>query len=266
VAVLRLLIDVLPWWALFATLAAILLLATETTYQLGLRRRGHADAHKKSHAGLILASLFALLGLLLAFSFSIADGRFQTRKELVLAEANAIQTTYLRSDMLPPERIAPTKELLTRYTDILIDIRSIDEVPPALEATRAIHQALWAEAVASGEEAPWSRYIPLFVQSLNEVIDLQESRLTYAEYYRLPVPILWSLFAVTVVSMAVLGYVSGLGGTRSFWPTLAIVFGIVAVLVLIVELDRPWERLFEVSRSSLIDVRESMSNTAGNNR
>lgn len=257
--VLRSLIDTLPSWLLFPLLLAVFLNVAEITYRMGVRQRERSTEHKKSHAGLILGSLLALLGLLLAFTFSIAESRYQTRKQLVLDQANAIATTYLRADMLPDGRIEPTKDLLRDYVDLQLHVHTSPELRAALHAAGPLQQSLWAEAVASAKEDSVSRYIPLFVQSLNEVIDLHESRLTYAVHYRLPVPILWALFAVSLFAMAVLGYVSGLGGTRSFWPTLAIVAAIAAVLVLVVELDRPWQRLFEVSQASMADVRADMS-------
>lgn len=257
--VLRSLIDTLPSWLLFALLLAIFLSVAEITYRIGLRRQEEATEHKKSHAGLILGSLLALLGLLLAFTFSIAEDRYQTRKQLVLDQANAIATTYLRADMLPAARVEPTKDLLRTYVDLHLEAQTVPALRSALSAARPLQESLWSEAVASGKEDPASRYIPLFVQSLNEVIDLHESRLTYAVHYRLPVPILWALFVVSLFTMAVLGYVSGMGGTRSFWPTMAIVAAIAAVLVLVVELDRPWQRLFKVSQSSFADVRGEMT-------
>jgi len=251
--------DALPWWLLFPSLVLVFLLVVEAAFWLGSRHRGKADEHKKSHAAMVVGSMLALLGLLLGFTFHIAESRFETRRELVLEEANAIQTTYLRAEMLPPGRVEPTKELLRRYVEIRLDVETVDDLPAALDASASIHDALWSEALASSREDPQSRYIPLFVQSLNQVIYLQEARVTYAVYFRLPPPMQFALFMVALVAMAMIGLVLGLGRSRSFWPTLAVAAAVAAVLVLIVELDRPWQQLFDVGQSAMIDVQEAIS-------
>lgn len=277
--------DVFPWWLLLLILIAIFMVVLEFAFRLTSRRRrdrsdgsGDGDSHdshaadvrdkgdtgrsgerRRSSASLILGSLLAMLSLLLAFGFGIAESRFQTRKQLVLEEANAIQTTYLRASMLPPAHAERTRELLRHYVADRISKSTVESLPELLAGSARIHKALWDEAMASATEVPDSRYIPLYIQSLNEVLDLHESRLTHAAYYRMPAPALAALLVVAVLAIAVLGHVLGLADARSFWPALAIVTAIATIVVLIVDLDRPWNRLFPVSNQSMVDVQSAIS-------
>src|SRR4051794_14041477 len=92
-------LDTLEWWALLPMAVAALLLVSELGYRLGLRESSASLASRKEQTGILGGALLALLGLLLAFSFGIVEARFAERKALVLEDANAIGTTYLRAEM-----------------------------------------------------------------------------------------------------------------------------------------------------------------------
>ena len=81
-----------------------LLLALEIGFRLGVRRSGRSDESDCTHIGSLLASVLGLLALLLSFTFFMAQSRFDVRKTLVLDEANAIGTAYLRADFLPGDQ------------------------------------------------------------------------------------------------------------------------------------------------------------------
>src|SRR5690606_38751307 len=99
----------LPAWGILLILVALLLLADELGFRLG-RRHATDSQDRCSRVAVFVAALLALLGLLLAFSFSIVEARFSARKALVIDEANAIGTTYLRAKLLP----APHGERIQR--------------------------------------------------------------------------------------------------------------------------------------------------------
>lgn len=253
----------LGFWAAFALTAFILALFAEVGHRFGLRQSEAAIESKKAQASVLLAALLALLGLLLAFSFNTVEQRFSARKALVLAEANAIGTAYLRAEMLPSPHEARVEELLRAYLALRIPGRVPGPVERALERSEALHDDLWAEAVVVAKEHPASEVVSLFVRSLNEIIDLHESRVTVAYYQRLPAPILTTLVALSIVVMSVLGFNSGLARRRLAMPTVAVILVVSAVIVMIVELDRPESELFHVSQRALEDVERTMTRRAG---
>jgi hypothetical protein len=116
-----------------------------------------------------------------------------------------------------------------------------------------LHDRLWASAVTASQQNPESVVVGLLVQSLNEVIDLDATRIT-AGRNRIPDIIWLTLYLVTMFTMAAMGYQFGLTGEHS-WPVsilMALVFA--SVLFLIADLDRPQRGLLTVSQEAMIDL------------
>jgi hypothetical protein len=94
-----------PLWVFFVGAAVSALLALEIGYRLGRWRHRRAVDEKPNPVGAMVASILGLLAFMLAFTFSLAASRFDARRQIVIEEANAIGTTYLRARLLPePER------------------------------------------------------------------------------------------------------------------------------------------------------------------
>jgi hypothetical protein len=219
--------------------------------------RGAED--RKALSGIVLGAILGLLSLLLAFSFTIVEERFAERKRLVLEEANAIGTAYLRAELLPAPHDERARRLLERYLDNRIAVTA-HTVAERIEESGRLHERLWAEAVAGSRVRPSSPIVALFVASLNDVIDVHEKRVTVSLYYRLPRPFLWTLLAVAVLALGVLGYSAGLSGSRrATIPTGAVILATALVMVLVIEMDRPWGAVFRVPPQPLVDTRHTMS-------
>lgn len=246
------------WWMLLI-IAGCLLLASELGYRLGRRHREDSIEAKKSQTSTLVVALLGLLALLMAFSFSIVESRFGARKALVLEEANAIGTTYLRAQMLPAPHGERIQGLLQRYVNLRIAPRTPAEVQRAIEQSEALHRELWAEATAVAIASPRSEIASIFIQSLNQMIDLHESRVTVGLYQRLPMPILATVVLVSILAIGVLGFSSGLARWRSLLPTVALMVSIFSVLLLIVELDRPMGGLFHIHQNAMEDLEETLS-------
>jgi len=97
-------LDVFPLWGLFLTVVVLVLAAIEGGYRLGSCRHRQSGREKEAPVGAMVGATVGLLAFMLAFTFGMAASRFDTRKQLVLDEANAIGTTYLRTAMLPEGR------------------------------------------------------------------------------------------------------------------------------------------------------------------
>src|SRR5262245_17809846 len=90
----------------------------EIGFRVGLRLHRAKDEPRRSQIGGVQGAVLGLLGLLLGFTFAMGVSRYDTRRNLVLKEANAVGTTWLRAGFLPEAHRAPVKELLTRYVDL----------------------------------------------------------------------------------------------------------------------------------------------------
>ena len=199
----------------------------------------------------------ATLGLL-AFTFGMAASRFDTRKQLVLEEANAIGTTYLRAAMLP-ERRDEIRALLRSYVDIRLEAVRSDKVAEEILRAETTQGQLWSTATTVGLQHPDSIVVGLFVQSLNEVIDLHAKRVTAGLRNRIPGTIWVALLTIATLSLAAMGYHAGLVGTIRSLAIIVVAVTFSAVIALIADLDRPQEGTLTVSQQALIDVRQSMS-------
>jgi hypothetical protein len=246
-------IDSLPFFVLYLVTAAMVVLATELGWRLGNHRRQKPDHEEHAPVGAITGATMGLLAFLLAFTFGMAASRFDARKQLVLQEANSIGTTYLRAGMLPEPQSTDAQNLLREYAALRVGGVSAIITPEIAAQASAVQDRLWADAVAASAQNPNSIVVGLFVQSLNETIDLDAARIT-AGRNRIPRTIWLSLYIVTFLSMAAIGYQFGLTGEHS-WPVsilLALVFTV--VLLLIADLDRPQQGLLQVSQQAMIDL------------
>jgi hypothetical protein len=253
-------LDALPLWALFLVIVFVVLASIEGGFRLGLRR-GQSTREKDAPVGAMVGSTLGLLAFMLAFTFGMAASRFDIRKALVLDEANAIGTTYLRAAMLPQGRVE-VEGLLRDYVDVRLAAVRSGTVIDGLRKSEELQGRLWTQAVAAGQQHPNSIVVGLFAESLNEVIDLHAKRVAAGLRNRIPGTIWVALFAITVVSLGAMGYHSGLASATRSLAVIAVAFAFSAVIALVIDLDRPQEGFLTVSQQPLIDVRQSMNPTA----
>jgi hypothetical protein len=257
------LLDTLPLWAVFVVTLVLILLSVEIGHRLASYQRRRSEGEKESvgsmagSTGAMVGAMLGLLGFMLAFTFGVATSFYQTRREVVLAEANAIGTTYLRAAMLPESVGTEVRKLLREYVDVRLEAAKGVNVDQAISKSEALHSRLWSQAVAASDNDR-SPVTALFIQSLNEVIDLHAKRVMFALRSRVPQPIWLALFVLAILSMAAMGYSHGLTSTRRSLAGFALMFAFSVVILLVIDLDRPGEGLLRVSQQSMIDLQKSM--------
>jgi len=251
-------LDLLPLWGLLLTIIVLVLAAIEGGYRLGSYRHRQAGREQEAPVGAMVGATLGLLAFMLAFTFGMAASRFDTRKQLVLDEANAIGTTYLRAAMLPDRR-DEIRALLRSYVDARLEAVRPGQVAQEILRSEEIQGQLWAAATAVGLQHGESIVVGLFVQSLNEVIDIHAKRVTAGLRNRIPGAIWAALLTIATLSLAAMGYHAGLVGTVRSVTILVVAVSFSAVIGLIADLDRPQEGTLTVSQQALIDVRRSMN-------
>jgi hypothetical protein len=251
----------LDLWLIFLISIGALFLFTELGFHLGRRAASTTSDHARSQVGTIQGALLGLLALLLGFTFAMAMSRFEVRKQLILDEANAIGTTFLRTQLLPEPQRREIADLLRRYVRVRLefyeagtDNKKLDAVN---NATAKLQAQLWSAGAALGEKDPRAVTFGLFLQSLNEVIDLHNKRLTALENH-VPEIILILLYFVALVATGLIGYGCGLGEVRNFFVTVVASVLIAAVIMVIIDLDRPRRGLIRGSQQRLVELRDSL--------
>jgi hypothetical protein len=245
-------LDPVPLWLLFLLSATVVLLSIELGWRLGNYRRQYSENENKAPINAAVGATLGLLAFLLAFTFSMAASRFDTRKQIVLQEANAIGTTYLRAGFLHNDARDEVQNLLREYTELRSKGAQVIMSPEGMEKSSLLLDKMWA--VAASSEAISNTYTTgLFIQSLNEVIDLDTTRVT-ALRNRIPGSIWFMLGVVTVFTMISMGFEFGLTGIRSWAVTILLAIVFTTVLILITDLDRSWAGSVQVSQQPLFDL------------
>lgn len=239
-----------------------MLLVHELAFRRGNKVHKAAPPGDKTGGGLLDSALSLLLGLFLAFSFSLAAGRYESRQDLVIAESNAIGTAFLRCDLMADEPRQQCRKLLRDYTDLRIKIYLSGDAPQQLRSlvreSEKVQLALWNMATQMARSGPTTS-TSLILQGLNEVIDRHGERV--AAYRRhvhavvtgmlLGLCLIWAIFN---------GYSQGIANRRNplGWPAFALLVSIVIYIIL--DFDRQGVGLIQLDASqSLYDLRKGMN-------
>ena len=251
-------LDSIPLWAIFLLILGLLLLATEVGFQTG-RAWKRRVAEPDTVIGPMVAATLGLVGFLLAFMTSIAADRFGARRALVLEEANAVGTAYLRAGYLPEPYPAESRDLLREYVDVRLEAMEPGQAEAAIARSEEIQLDLWRSAEDVVIATGGSDVYALYLESVNGVIELHSQREIAAFYTRLGESLLLALFGLTVLGMFILGFGNSMDNKRSMIAlvTLILVFG--SVLYLIMDLDRSQEGFFQVSQQPLISLQERIA-------
>ena len=142
-------IDALPLWVLFIFILLVVLLSVEFGYRLGKYRRRRREEEKEAPLGTMVGAELGLLAFILAFTFGLAAARFDTRRQVLLDEANAIGTTYLRAGMLP-ERGEQIRDLLRDYVAVRLEAVQPGKLSEGIRRSEDIQQKVWTEAETVG--------------------------------------------------------------------------------------------------------------------
>jgi hypothetical protein len=207
-------------------------------------------------------ALFALFGLLVAFSFSGAETRLDARRDMIVQEANAIGTAYLRLDVLPPEDQPELKARFRNYVDAriayyikLLDVEAAEERAHVLE----LQSQIWTEASRAAIRAPDSRVAILLLPALNEMIDITTAR-EAATRMHVPIPI----FALLGILSLACGFLAGIGLEHSgkvgniYVFAFAGTMAMAAYVILNIEFPRLGFVRFESLDALLVETRASM--------
>ncbi len=226
---------------------------------LGRRMSHHRDTLREPYA-VLQAALLGLVALILAFGLSMAVGRHDSRRAAVVTEANAIGTTYLRAQTLKEPMRSESLEELATYTDTVIRLTSAvpgsDAAKTAIADGSELQRSLWAQAGEALAESPEDSAPRLYVETLNEMIDMQTTQIAVRNN-RVPAVVLIIEIVGAAVALGLLAFYLAMLSRGVFTVILAAVF-ISMLLMITFDLDRPARGLVQVPDAPLVDLRASM--------
>jgi hypothetical protein len=241
----------------------LLLLSIELGFRAAKRAPSDLTDSAKAPVLAIAGATLGLLALLLGFTFQMSLNRFNQRKDLVLKESNAITTAYLRARLLPEPDRTVVAGLLRAYVQNRLDFYNLREDPSQFQTvlTRSLQlqQELWSHAVSAVQKDDREVTTGLFIESLNEAIDLHANRISAMENH-VPEPVLLLLISVAMMSALALGFACGLQNGRHFFVTTMMALLITMVIIVDLDLDRPRRGLIRVGQESMVRLHESIKN------
>lgn len=245
------LLDVLPLPLLFLVLIAIGLGLHEGGYRLGAWHGRVRPAETEGPTELLVGAILALMGFLLATSTALAADRFDGRRALVVDEANAIGTTFLRSGYLAEPDSIKVRNLLREYAPLRINVLDQTAYEANLAASKTKREELWATTEDVARSNATSPVVALFIESLNEAIDVAAAREAALDNGRVPESVVWFLLLGAGLSAAVVGYSAGLKNRRGVVSAVVLIVLLSAALSFVIDLDRPRDGLLRVSQEPL---------------
>ena len=257
------LLDKIPVLAVFVGLFFILFGSVLLGFRLGQRRKRRPDnlADKQLDlSGVALASMLTLIGFLLAFNFSLAGKHFDSRRQLVIDEVNAIGRTFDGTELLQEPHRSNIQPLLIDYVDMRVNFYRYEATKAKfdefIDRCEQLHKQMLVEGSAAANLTP-TPVVATFVNSLNTLINIHTFR-TNLRWNRIPPSIFVALAFLATLGMILIGYIRGLIGRFAIFPTLLLVITYVTVFTLMIDLDRPAQGIFYVSQQPMIELLDDL--------
>jgi hypothetical protein len=244
---------------------ALLLLGMLACLEIGRRlaRRSSSQPGDKEGLGVIDGAIFALLGLLVAFTFSGAAERFEARRHLIVEEANDIGTAYLRVDLLPADAQPEIRDLFRQYVDArLATYQNVIDMQLALSyysKSQELQGEIWTKSVAAAARSNNTAASMLLLPALNSMIDITTVRTAATEDH--PPNVIFAMLAlIALASSTMAGYEMAGSQRRSWLHTIGYAVILSLAISVILDLEFPRLGLIRVDAFDhyLVDVRSSM--------
>ncbi|HSE25483.1 MAG TPA: hypothetical protein VLB68_27720 [Pyrinomonadaceae bacterium] len=230
------LFEFLPLWVTFLGTLSIVLISIWSGLYFSRKRKKPDD---EAAVGTVVNATLGLLAFILAFTFGITSNRFDSRKQALLDEIAAIETTAKRADLIPESHRMEVRDLIKGYIELRMSIpQNRDELRDRIRQAEDIQRRLWSHAAAlTDADLKNADIVSLFVDSLNEMMNFQTRRITITSYH-IPMLIWVVLFGITSISMCQVGYLFGKSSSVNWLLIVALSLAFSGVMILIIDLDR----------------------------
>jgi hypothetical protein len=252
------LIGDMPLWGMMASTIALVWGATEVGYRGGLRRRDTPGFDNEAQVNAMTGAHLGLLAFVLAFSFNMAAGHFDARKQVIMDEANAIESAYLRTILVGGPQAEQLRALLIEYTELRGNTGNEANIGNTIIRSEVLFKEMWQQAASLAANDKITAMHSLLIQSINSIYDIHQERLYAGVRNRIPTTIWIALYVVLVLSMTGMGFNSGIKGSRAPLPSAALALSFSMIFFLIADLDRPKAGLLLSDQSILQQLSERL--------
>lgn len=254
--------DGIPEWAVFAGLLLIFLGSVWLGYRVGQRRRENRETLAEKEAQLASAASAAMLtmiGILLGFTFSTAGSHFDSRRMLVIDDANIIDDTYVSAGFLQEPYRSNIQRTVIEYVDFRPSIneyeRTTTQFDEFIRRSEGLQQQMLDEGMAAAKLDP-TPLVASFISSLYTLTDIHNIR-TDLRWNRIPSMVFLALAFMLTLAMILVGYVRGLKNTIAMLSAMLLVIIYATVFTLVVDLDRHSDGIFFINQQPMLELRDS---------
>ena len=238
-------------------LIAGVVVAHELGFWLGSHIRG-ADEPFDREVALVRASTAVVVAFLIGFAFSGAASRFTARVDVIVKEANALGTAYLRADTIAEPERGELKAALREYTADRVQLLSSkqrEQIEALLAKVNGLHERMWRSAIKATQDSP--PLMAVVLPPINDVIDLHSTHLAMAKRH-LPLPLMAALLGTAAIGVGMLGFGNGRVGRR--FSLLDSVYGVVLAVALwmTIDLDYPSIGTIGLSNRNFVEALANM--------
>jgi hypothetical protein len=252
---------------LVAVLMVVMTLTAEIGFRLGRRWHPRTDDARRSHLASVMGSLLGLLALLLSFTFAMSANRYDTRRQMVMSEANVLDALYLQSRVLPDAPRKAFKQILRQYVALRAQAALLRHDASAKETAQAIAQAEGLQdqmlnvIKTSAELEPPAKSTDAMLKGLIEAVSVYRSRV-FALESRVPDSIIWLILAGSATAMAAVGLSGGLGNHRGVPARVILTILLCGTIYVVLDLDRPHEGLIKISQTPMLHLSQILDRDA----
>lgn len=241
-----------------------MLFLLEVGRRIGLRRIAVDKEGARAGIGTVEGALLALLGLVIAFSFSGAAARFDARRQQIVDEASNIGSAYALVDLLPPDAQMPLRDKFRQYVDSRLEAyRKMPDLAAAkieLDRSKALQNEIWTQAVTATRGTEYQQASLQVLPAIGKMINISTQR-TAALFTHPPTIIFVMLAGLMLVGSLLAGYGMASKKSRNWLHTAA--FALILSLTFYVIRDLEFPRLPGLVGMSeidnvMVDLRKSM--------
>lgn len=247
-----------PLWVVIALFPLILLLALEAGFRLGAwDKSANPDLESRGGGDVTLTSMLALLGLMLAFTYSFSLSRADLRKVAHIEEVNAIGTAFLRADLLAEPGRTELRQLLFDYAKSRYvapgTIRTRAQLQTVVDHSLEVQSRIWpslklalhqTSEISAPEKA-------LLITATNALLDAHTRKIAVV-YDRLPTAVLALLLLIAGASLAMAGYNSVMREQHTRWRLTSFAMVLAGLMYIILDYDMMARGLIQVDQQSLV--------------
>lgn len=253
-------------WIIAFLIFCILVVAYRLGVYLGKR---NAALKQEGHLGRvsnIQAGLMGLLGVMLAFSFSLSSQRYEKRRQLVIQESMNIGTAYFRAGLLPDPLKRDVRNLLEKYLDERINYyqpeNSYENKSEFQKKSESLHVQIWAKTAEIGKKAP-TLNTNITILALNDMIDIS-GNISSEFQSHVPQFILLLLVFISVCTILIMGYTDGLSSEKNIVFAIILNLVLCSILLLIIDMDRPTSGYLKSDTYGLTELKKEIQDYSPN--